>query len=410
MLRSIPLEKALEIFQKYASTVGIEEISTVDSFERVLAEGIVAGFPLPPFNRSPLDGFALRAADTSKASKENPVSLRITQTVYAGEIPVKPLLLGETTAITTGAPLPEGSDTVIRFEDIWRDGDRIFVFSPIKAGENFIPAGEDVAGGEKILNEGASITPAAVGLLMSLGIQKVKVFKKPKVAIFSTGDELMELGCDLRRGKIYNSNLYAISAQVKEAGGVAFPCGTILDDKAAIAGSINQALAENDMVITSGGVSVGGRDFVKEAISLSGANTIFWKVGMKPGTPMVCGEKDGKLIVGLSGNPAAAMITFIMLVRPILRAMGGKNSENLLEVNALMEEPFEKQSKQRRLLRAGVNWKSGSYYAIPAGLQSPGALKSMLFCNALIDIPAGHGPLKVGEEVKAILLPTLYCI
>jgi len=155
---------------------------------------------------------------------------------------------------------------------------------------------------------------------------------------------------------------------------------------------------------------VGGKDLVKEAIALSGANTLFWKVGMKPGTPAVCGEKGGKLIIGLSGNPSAAMITFIMLVRPILRAMGGKSSGNLPEVTALMEEPFKKQSKQRRLLRSVVSWKSGAYHAVPAGIQSPGALKSMLHCNALIDIPAGHGPLQTGEEVTVLLLPPLYCI
>ena len=183
-----------------------------------------------------------------------------------------------------------------------------------------------------------------------------------------------------------------------------------MDDETAIAGAINQALTENDMIITTGGASVGDKDLAKEAIGLSGANTLFWKVGMKPGTSVACGEKGGKLIVGLSGNPSAAMITFIMLVRPILRAMGGISTGDLQEVSAVMEEPYKKQSKQRRFLRAVLTWKNGSYYAAPAGLQSPGALKSMLFCNALIDIPAGHGPLHEGEEVKAVLLPPLYCL
>jgi len=410
MLKSISMEMALDIFQRYASTVGIEEICVTDSFERILAEDIVAGFPLPPFCRSPLDGYALRAADTATAHEDNPITLRVTQTVYAGEVPTKPLLAGETTAVTTGAPLPEGSDSVIKFEAIRRDGDTIAISTPLRAGENVVPQGEDIARGEKALEKGTNITPAAVGLLASLGLLRVKVFKKPRVAVISTGDELLDLGEPLRPGKIYNSNLYTLSAQIREAGGTAFPIGAIPDEKTAITAALKRALLEYDMIITTGGASVGGKDLVKEAIALSGANTLFWKVGMKPGTPAVCGEKDGKLIVGLSGNPSAAMITFIMLVRPILRAMAGKRSVNLPEVSAVMEEPFRKKSSQRRLLRAVVTWKDGAYHAIPAGIQSPGALKSMVVCNSLIDIPAEHGPLQAGEKVKAVLLPPLYCL
>jgi molybdopterin molybdotransferase len=410
MLQSISMEKALEIFQEYATTVGIEEISIADSFERILAEDIVAGFPLPPFCRSPLDGYALRAADTAGADEANPASLRITQTIYAGEVPTEPLSSGETAAVTTGAPLPEGSDTVIKFEDIRREGDTISIRSALRAGENVVPQGEDIAQGEKVLEKGTHITPAAVGLLASLGFVKVSVYKKPRVAVISLGDELLEVGQALRPGKIYNSNLYSLAAQIREAGGAAFPLGIIPDEKTAIAGALNNALAEYDMILTTGGASVGGKDLIKGAIALSGATTLFWKVGMKPGTPAVCGEKDRKLIVGLSGNPSAAMITFLMLVRPLLRAMAGKGSGNLPEVSAVMEQPFTKKSSQRRLLRAVVAWKDGAYHAIPAGIQSPGALKSMVICNALIDIPAEHGPLHTGEEVKALLLPSPYCL
>lgn len=410
MKKSIALEEALELLQEYAGTVGVEEVPIIDALGRVTAEDIVAGFPLPPFDRSPLDGYALRAADISGASVENPVALRVTQTVYAGDVPAKPLIPGETAAVTTGAPLPDGSDAVIRFEDIRREGDTILVSSPLRAGENFISRGEDVAEGEKILSKGVNITPAAVGLLASLGLQKVKVFAKPRVAIFSTGSELLEAGRALEPGKIYNSNLYSLSALVREAGGAVSPGNAVLDDKKAIADAISQALTDNDMVITTGGVSVGDKDYVKEAMVLGGADILFWRIRMKPGSPAACGAKDGKLIMGLSGNPSAAMITFVMLVRPLLRVMGGRSSGRLPEINVLMEAPFLKPSKQRRMLRAVVTWKNGAYYAVPAGIQSPGALKSMLLCNALIDIPAGHGPLREGDEVKAVLLPEPYCL
>jgi len=410
MLQSIPMEKALEIFQRYASPIGTEEISVTDSFERILAEDVVAGFPIPPFRRSPLDGYALRAVDTIGAGIEEPVTLRVTQTVYAGEVPASSLLAGEATAITTGAPLPEGSDAVIKFEDTNREGNVITISTRLRSGENVVPQGEDISSGESVLEKGMNITPAAVGLLASLGIAKVRVYKRPRVAVCCLGDELLEVGQALRPGKIYNSNLYTLCAQIRESGGTPFPNGTVADDKTAIAHALDSALSDYDMIITTGGASVGGKDLIKEAIGLTGANTLFWKVGMKPGTPAVCGEKDGKLIVGLSGNPSAAMITFLMLVRPLLRAMSGKGSGNLPEVGAVMDEPFRKTSKQRRLLRAVVAWKDGAYHAVPAGIQSPGALKSMVMCNALIDIPASHGPLQSGEEVKALLLPPPYCL
>ncbi|ACV64220.1 molybdenum cofactor synthesis domain protein [Desulfofarcimen acetoxidans DSM 771] len=410
MLQSIPLEKALQILHEFSAPRGIEEIAVAEAFGRILAEDIIAGFPLPPFNRSPLDGYALMAEDTFSAAKDNPVRLKLTQTVYAGELPSAPVIKGETTAITTGAPLPSGTNAIIKFEDIKKDGDYILIFSPLKPGDNFVPAGEDVVEGEKILVIGEKITPASLGLLVSLGRGTVKVFRKPRIAVFSCGDELLDIGQPRQTGKIYNSNLYAITAQITEAGGLAVPIKSVPDDKNKIASALNQALQENDLVITTGGVSVGEKDYVKEAIKISNINTLFWKVGMKPGTPAVCGERDGQLVIGLSGNPAASMITFVLLARPIIQSICGKKGENLPEVKAVMDVPFKKKSGQRRFMRAVLTWKDGIYHAAPAGIQSPGALKSMLQCNALIDIPKGHGPLDIGDEVKALLLPEGYCM
>lgn len=410
MKKSIPLEDAREIFQKFSVPLGREDIPIADSLERVLAEDIVADFPVPPFRKSPLDGYALRAADTSEACADTPVSLRVIQTVYAGDVPTKPILSGETIAVTTGAPLPEGCDAVIKYEDIRRERDDIMVTSSLRAGENIILRGEDVKEGETILEKGMTITPSAIGLLASLGRRTALVFKKPRVAIFSIGDELMEVGRPLGPGKIYNSNLFTLCAQVTEAGGIAVPRRTIHDEKDAIAAALTEAITESDMIITSGGASVGDKDLIKEAIAISGGNSLFWKVGMKPGTAIACGEKNGKLIIGLSGNPSAAMISFLMLVRPILRGMSGNPTENLPEVSAVMATPFKKQSKQRRFLMVSVSLRNGAYHAVPSGIQSPGAVKSMLMCNALVDIPPGHGPLQEGEIVKALLLPPQYCI
>ncbi|WP_225073651.1 gephyrin-like molybdotransferase Glp [Desulfuromonas sp. CSMB_57] len=410
MKQAISMEMALETLARYVPGTGSEEVSVVDAFERILAKDIVAGISLPPFRRSPLDGYALRAADTIDASRETPVVMRVVDAVFAGQVATMPIGLGEAMSITTGAPMPEGSDCVVKFEDIVRDGETIAVSSPFATGENVVPQGEDVAEGETVINRGSNITPAVVGLLVSLGLDRVQVFKKPRVGVLSIGDELLEVGHPLRPGKIYNSNLYALSLQVKEAGGLAFPNETLSDSTGDIARALERAMADYDLVVTTGGASVGSKDLVRDAIRLSGAGILFWKVGMKPGTPAVCGEKDGKLIIGLSGNPSAAMITFLMLVRPLIRTMAGKESGALPEVSAVMKRPFHKTSSQRRLLRSLVAWENGRYFAIPAGIQSPGALKSMVECNALIDIPAGHGPLEVGAEVKALLLPPPYCL
>jgi molybdopterin molybdotransferase len=408
MLKEIPLEDALAILLNYSKPIGFEEIDIMDAMGRVLYEDIIAGFPLPPFDRSPLDGYAVIAEDTTNASKENPVMLRVSQHVFAGDFPAKHLVSGEAAAVATGAPLPSGANAVIKIEDTQLIEDKVLIFSPLKPSDNFINKGEDVLEGEKILSQGITITPAVIGVFASLGRKSVKVFKKPRVAVLTIGDELVSIGEPRLPGKIYNSNVYAISAQIAEAGGLAIPYRNTVDDMNHIAYLLNYCFKENDIVLTTGGVSVGKRDYVKEAIKLSGANTLFWKVNIKPGTPIVCGENNGRLIIGLSGNPAAAMITFYMLIRPMLQRISGLQDVGIPDVTAIMEESFNKKSKQRRMLRANVYWKNGCYYAAPSGTQSPGALKSMLQCNALIDIPGGSGPLNIGDEVKAILLSPSY--
>lgn len=410
MLKEIPLEEALAILLNCTKAIGFEEIDITDAFGRVLYENVVAGFPLPPFNRSPLDGYAVIAEDTATASKENPSLLRVTQNIFAGDMPSRSIVSGEAAAVATGAPLPSGTNAVIKIEDTQLVEDKVLIFSQLKPGDNFINIGDDVPEGEQILSKGMTITPALIGLLASLGKKSVKVYKKPKVGVLTIGDELVGIDEPRLPGKIYNSNVYAISAQITEAGGRAVPYRNTVDDMNHIAYLLNYCLKENDLVITTGGVSVGKRDYVKEAINISGANTLFWKVNIKPGTPIVCGEKNGRLIIGLSGNPSAAMITFYMLIRPVLQRIGGMQPVTVPDVTAIMEESFNKKSKQRRMLRATVYWKNGCYYAVPSGTQSPGALKSMLLCNALIDIPGGRGPLNIGEEVKAILLSSSYVL
>ncbi|WP_347490526.1 molybdopterin molybdotransferase MoeA [Desulfoscipio sp. XC116] len=408
MYEEIPLEEALALLLNHTKPIGFEEIDLINALGRVLYENIVANFSLPPFDRSPLDGYAVIAEDTAVATKENPILLKVCQKIFAGDLPSKSLVSGEAAAVATGAPLPPGTNAVIKIEHTQLVKEKVVIFAPLQPGDNFINKGDDVLEGEKILLKGMTVTPAVIGLLASLGRRTVKVFKKPQVAVLTIGDELVGIDEPRLPGKIYNSNVYAISAQITEAGGRAVPYKSAVDDMDHIAYLLNCCLKENDMVITTGGVSVGTRDYVKEAIKISGSNTLFWKVNIKPGTPIVCAENKGRLIIGLSGNPAAAMITFYMLIRPVLQSISGMRHVTLPDVTAIMAESFNKKSKQRRMLRAKVFWKNGCYHAIPCGTQSPGALKSMLRCNALIDIPAGRGPVNIGEEMKAILLSPAY--
>lgn len=403
MLQMIPLERARELMLSVIKPLEVINISLTEAQGMALAEDVTAPHPLPPFDRSPLDGYALRASDTAGAGPEHPAALAVTETIHAGHVAGGKVEPGTAMGIMTGAPIPPGADCVIRFEDTRREGDRVLVFTPLKPGQNIVRAGEDVRQNERVLAAGTTIDAGVIGLLAALGRTTVTVHRRPQVFLFSTGDELSKPDTPLAPGKIYDSNAPAIAAQVREAGGTPVVAPSCPDDREAIARSIGRGLEMGDLVISTGGVSVGERDVVKDAMVRAGVEPLFWRAGFKPGTPVVCGHREGRLVVGLSGNPAAAMISFTLLVRPVLLRLGGHRQIFLPRVQARMAEAFPKGGKQRRFVRAVVWWQDG-YLARPAGLQSPGALRSLVEGNALIDVPAGHGPLKEGEMVEAILL------
>lgn len=404
MRQMVPLEEAQKLLLNVIQPLEAIEVDLLQARGMALGEDIIAPHPLPPFDRSPLDGYALRAADTTGACKEKPVALQVVESIHAGQLSRNAIQPGTAVAITTGAPIPAGTDCVIRFEDTRREGETVFIPYPLSAGENVVQAGEDIAAGEVALPAGRTVDASAVGMLAALGYGQVKVHRRPRVAVFSTGDELLSPGEPLLPGKIYNSNLYAVASEVAEAGGEALLLESVPDETEPVAEQFRRGLSTADLVISTGGVSVGERDVVKEAMVKAGAQIIFWKVGLKPGTPVVCAQKDGRLLIGLSGNPAAAMIVFILLVRPVLLRLGGHRDLFLPRVKARMAEAFPKGGKQRRFVRAQVWWQDDGFLARPAGLQSPGALRSLVEGNALIDVPAGHGPLKPGETVEVILL------
>ncbi|SMC37943.1 gephyrin-like molybdotransferase Glp [Sporomusa malonica] len=404
MKTSISLEEAQSSLLELVQPVKQSQVSLFDAVGRVLCRDIQSGVNLPTFNKSPLDGYALQAKDTEQAELSNPVILEVIEEVRAGFMPENKVISGSTIKVMTGAPIPEGANEIVKYEDVKREGNFIKLFYPLTPGKNVIQAGEDVLQGETIAQRGTLLTPPLVGLLAAIGVAEVPVYEKVKIAILSTGDELLDPSKELLPGKIYNSNLHSLGAFCSQLGAEPISMGIVPDEKDAIVERITQALKESDLVITTGGVSVGDYDVVPDALKQIGADKIFWKVDMKPGSPVIAAKQNNKLIIGLSGNPAAALITFDLIVVPLIKKMMGLEKQFPAKIFAILTENFNKPSQQRRFLRAKVQRNNEVNYVKLTGEQSNGVLKSMIDCNALIDVPAGSGPLIAGQEVSAVVL------
>jgi len=405
MRQLIPFAEAREIILEYTISLDTDEVALMDGLSRVLAEPVIANNNLPPFNRSPLDGFAVCSLDTKLASEERPVPLQIIEEVPAGKVAEKQVVIGTAIKVTTGASLPKGADGVIPYEKTKFNEQLVWISTPIVENSNISFAGEDVAEGEQVIPANTKITPESIGMLAALGIFRVKVFRKPKIGILSTGDELIGIDEPLVPGKIRNSNLYSLAAMITQLGCEPVLYGLVGDNLEETAAKLEQAL-ECDLVISTGGVSVGDYDVVKEAMGIAGARILFWRVDIRPGTPVVCGEKGGKLLLGLSGNPAAALITFELLVKPLISKSFGLPWQ-LKTVTGRLQGGFAKVTNQLRFLRAKTNWQANELVTSLSGMQNPGVMKSILTSNSLIMVPAGAGPLREGDLVEIILTKEL---
>lgn len=407
MKKNVSLEEARALLLEKASPVQECYVSLGNALGRVISQDITAGENSPPFTKSPLDGYALLAKDTKTAGEPGGVLLEVIEEVPAGYFPVKKIVPGTAIKVMTGAPLPEGADVVVRYEDAVRQENYIRLNCALQAGSNVIYEGEDIIKGETVANKGTLLTPPFVGLLASIGTAKVPVFAKVRVAVFSTGDELLDPAQKLQPGKIYNSNLHSLLAACQQLGTEPLSFGVVPDAQEATAERIAAALNEADIVITTGGVSVGDYDVVIDALKALEANIIFWRVDMKPGSPVVAAEKNNKLIICLSGNPAAAFITFDLLAVPVIKKMMGLSRHLPVQVAATFVDHFEKSSPQRRFLRARLFRQDETNFIKLTGKQSNGILKSLLDCNALIDVPAGHDGLTAGQKVSAVVVGSI---
>lgn len=408
MKRNIPLEEAQDILLAMAQPVGESKVPLFEAVGRVLSREVKAPINLPPFDKSPLDGYAVRAQDTAKAAAERPAVLEVVEEVPAGYTARQRVTEGTTIKVMTGTPIPQGADAVIKYEDVKRTGRICRLFAPLKPGSNIIPAGEDVKKGEKVAGPGERITPAHVGLIAALGYAEAPVFDKVKIAVISTGDELVDSTQKLPPGKIYNSNLPSLVAACVKLGTQITALGNVPDRLDTVADLISLGLADADIVITTGGVSVGDYDVVPDALARLGVNVLYRGVSMKPGSPVVAGEKDNKFIVCLSGNPAAALITFELIAVPLIKKKMGLNSFLPAKTGAVLTDDFAKASPQRRFLRGRFSVADGKNYVALTGEQSNGVLKSLINCNAYIDVPAGSGRIAAGQDVSVLIVGDVF--
>lgn len=391
----ISLERALEIVLVRVKTVEPEVVHIADAYQRVLAQDVHSQVDMPPFDRSPLDGYAYGAGDLDHA----PLTLNIVSEIPAGTWSERIIGPGECARIFTGAPMPQGTNCVVRQEDAEQTGEQVIIHKPVLAHSNVVKKGEETHVGEIALKSGELLTPSAIGLLASLGVKEVKVYRRPKVGVLSTGSELMDVGAPLLPGKIYNSNTYTLQGLLLEAGCEVKIAPFVSDDLEETI-QVLESLQDTDVVVTTGGASAGDYDLIREALIGMGCELLFWKLNLKPGTPAAVGVKGDKVFFSLSGNPAAAVITFELLVRPALRKLKGRPSqERTFPVH--MDSGFGKSGKQRRFLRARAVFRNGEIWADPNYAQSSGILRSMKGSHLLVDIPSGHGPVKQGETLTA---------
>lgn len=407
MLLNIEIDKAIEILLEETKINDKISIPLMDSLGFVLGETILSDVNIPPFDRSPLDGYAVRAIDIKGASKKCPVTLDVIDNIPAGHVSLKELSQNQSMRIMTGAKIPEGADVIIKYEDTEFTDENVKIFTPLLKNSNIVKMGEDIKVGDIVLSEGTIIDSPEIGILSSLGRSMIEVYRKPKIAILSTGDELVDIHEKLTPGKIRNSNSYTMASQLIKLGAEPVILKVCNDTIEEIKARLEPVLSWADIIITTGGVSVGDYDVVKEAFADLGAKVLFWKVKMKPGTPIAVAKLDEKLLIGLSGNPAAAYITFEQFVRPVILKMMGKTNLKLLEVDSILENNFTKKSNQNRFVRAYTYYKDGKHHTRIPEKHSSGVISSLSGTNSLILIPSNSGPYVTGQLIKVQLLNTL---
>lgn len=407
----ISVEDARERILGFFSQLGTEERPIADALGQVLTENIVGKFDVPPWDNSAMDGYALQAPDIAEAHPDAPVTLKVTGTIAAGDMPTTSVQPGGAIRIMTGAPVPEGADAVVPFEDTdegergvgGRTPDEISVRIPVPPGGNIRPAGGDIAAGTTVIEAGTVLRASEIGVLASLGFGSVKVIRRPVVAILATGNELIEPSEPYQPGKIYNSNSYGVAAAVHAAGGIPKRLGIARDTVESISAALQEGMAEADVVISTAGVSKGDYDLVKDVLAQHGKIEL-WSVRMRPAKPLAFGMLSGDggrqvPLLGLPGNPVSSLVAFEQLGRPALYKMMGRDDFERPTVQAVLEEPIHNPDSRRVYARAIVTKRNGTYYAKLTGEQGSNVLTSMSRANGLAICPEDDPVKEAGEVV-----------
>lgn len=408
MRKPIKVEEAIERVMKWSYEGEKEYVSIEESFGRALAEDIKATTDVPWFDRSPYDGYAICAAATENASASTPVLLEVVGTVGAETVWEGPIEPHQAVKIMTGAAIPDGANAVIMVEltqEVIKDGKTfVQIKRRVAEGENISRIGEDMQEGCLLVEKGTVINPGVVAVLATFGYYRVPVMKRPKVAIIATGSELLEVYEPLEKGKIRNSNAYMLKAQVRRAGGEPIVYGKVKDTFEATFEAVTKAMQEADIVVTTGGVSVGDFDYIPNVYEKLGAQLLFNKVGMRPGSVTSAAVADKKVLFGLSGNPSACYVGFELFVRPFLKAMLGQKNCYLKKVQAILKEDFLKTNPFTRFVRAKLSYNDGMLHVEPDGKDKSNIVSSLVQANSLLVLPGGSRGFKAGTKVDVLLL------
>jgi molybdopterin molybdotransferase len=400
----ISVEEALARILTEISPLTVTRVALPESSGLVLAQDIVAQEDIPPFANSAMDGFALLSRD-SQPQHGQPARLRITGEVAAGYVADHSVEEGTCMRIMTGAPVPEGADSVIQVELTRAEGPNsewVEILEAVPPGNNIRPAGEDMQRGQTVLRQGSEIGPWEIGVLATLGWASVPVIRRPHAAILGTGDEVIDVEEPLRPGKIRNSNSYLLEAAVRRAGAIPHRLGVARDTVESLREKFSEA-AQYDLIITSGGVSVGDFDLVKNIMSEQGQIN-FWRINMRPGKPVAFGHISGVPLLGLPGNPVSAAVTFELFGRPVIRMMLGHTRLVRPQVDVIVEDGISERAMRRHYVRARVEWRDGRFVAHTTGNQGSHIMTSLLNVNALVIVPEGGVEVHPGDSAKAMML------
>ena len=401
-IRPVTLEEALAALNGSISRISeTEEADLRAAYGRILAEDILAMRDQPPFPKSPLDGYAVRSEDTKGASKEAPVTLKVAAEVAAGNCFDRAIQRGEAVRIMTGAPIPDGADAIIGQEDTDYGEEHVNIYCEMKPYKNYICRGNEYKAGDVLLAEGSHIGPSEAGIIAGTGKRSVKVYRKSKVIIISTGDEIVMPGHELKDSQIYNSNLFTTEAQLIEWGVDVTSVFHVPDDPKEASAIIESHIEDVDMIVSIGGVSVGKKDIMHAVYDRLGIERLFWRVKIKPGMAMMAGTYDGKLVLSVSGNPYAAFADMQLITREAVQMLSGNDHLGMVSAKAILADAYDKKSPSRRFVRTCVE--DGKAF-IEGHTGGNNDITSGRGINALIDVPAGSDALDEGDEVTVLFI------